>query len=326
VFTSIPYRKCTTHNHNATAKFTQTIIVMQPQNTTPQLHLHSYKLSSFSSSLYLLFPALVVYLSLGITPFPTNSILSLFFSGLNSISSVTSPYLFGVLPTPDLLKNFTAIHVTNNTPITPAVKKHLVNVYTTLTVGILSAAIGSLFFLQFHLGGGISFICALGLILWLAITPKEQTVKRVALLLSFCFLEGIAIAPLVWAFAEIDPSIVITAFLGTVCVFGCFSASAVFAERRSYLYLGGLCGSALSMLITFNFLNIFFRSAFLFNASLYIGLLVFCGYIMFDTQLMIEKAQHDEKDFIWDALQLFLDFINVFIRILIILGKNKEKK
>jgi FtsH-binding integral membrane protein len=125
---------------------------------------------------------------------------------------------------------------------------------------------------------------------------------------------------------DIDPSIVTSAFLGTTCIFVCFSASAYFAERRSYLYLGGFLGSALSMLILVNFINVFARSAMLFNAQLYIGLMVFCGFIIFDTQLIIEKAANGSKDYIWDSLELFLDFINVFVRLLVILAKNSGGK
>ena len=36
-------------------------------------------------------------------------------------------------------------------------------------------------------------------------------------------------------------SIIVTAFFATVLVFGCFTLSALWAEQRTYLYLGGQC-------------------------------------------------------------------------------------
>jgi len=202
--------------------------------------------------------------------------------------------------------------ISKTSSITPEVKQHLLNVYNTLALGILSAALGTLFFLKFKIGGTLSFITGILMIFWLSATPREDINKRVGILLGFCFMEGISIAPLVWSVAQIDPALIVTAFLGTVCVFACFSASAVFAQRRSFLYLGGVCGSALSLLLLFGFLNVFFASPMMFNVMLYGGLLIFCGYVMFDTQIMIEKALMGEKDFVWDCLQLFLDFVAFF--------------
>jgi len=79
------------------------------------------------------------------------------------------------------------------------------------------------------------------------------------------------------------------------------------------------------MMLFLSFMNIFFRSVVIFNGLLYVGLLVFCGFVVFDTQLIIEKAAMGQKDFIWDSLELFLDFINIFVRLLIILGKDKKQ-
>jgi len=220
--------------------------------------------------------------------------------------------------------NWSAISKT--TPITPDVRAHLTNVYTTLTAGILVAAMGSIVSIYTLIGGALSLLAGCGLIIWLALTPKEQFVKRLSILMGFCFLEGLSIGPLLKATLEIDPSIISTAFFGTVCVFACFSASALFAERRSYLFLGGFLGSMLMNMLVLGFLNIFFRSPIIFNILLYGGLLVFCGFVCFDTQLIIERASQGHKDVIWDSLELFIDFARIFVRLLIILSKDKDSK
>jgi len=220
--------------------------------------------------------------------------------------------------------NWNAIGKTG--PIRQDVKEHLLNVYTTLTATVLCAALGSLAYLRFHIGGTLSFFAGMLLMVWLMITPQQEVNKRCGILLGFAFIEGLSIGPLLMIALEVDPSAISTAFLGTVCIFGCFSASAYFAERRSYIFLGGLLGTSLTSLVLISFMNLFLQSAFLFNAGLYIGLLVFCGFIIFDTQLIIEKASMGQKDFVRDALELFLDFVNVFVRLLIILMKNKKER
>lgn len=45
-----------------------------------------------------------------------------------------------------------------------------------------------------------------------------------------------------------------------------------------------------------------------------IGAVVFSGYIVFDTHLLI--ARFDLDDYIWASVQLYLDIINLFLKIL----------
>jgi len=206
-------------------------------------------------------------------------------------------------------------------------RQHLTRVYSTLAITVLSAAIGSFTYLvtgQF--AGILGAIAMFGLLIWANITPKEQVGKRFLLLLGFGFFQGAAVGPLINQVLRVDPAIVTTAFLGTVCVFACFSAASLFATRRSLLYIGGLVSSGLSFLFLASFVNLFIRSTAVFNIQLYVGLLVFCGFVIFDTQLIAEKAESGDKDFVGHALQLFIDFAGIFIRLLIILSKNKGEK
>jgi len=47
---------------------------------------------------------------------------------------------------------------------------------------------------------------------------------------------------------------------------------------------------------------------------------------VFDTQMIIEDASAGRKDFVRHALDLLLDFVAVFVRLLVILARNSEKK
>jgi len=92
------------------------------------------------------------------------------------------------------------------------------------------------------------------------------------------------------------------------------------ARRREYLYLGGLLSSGLSMLMWLQFASsIFGGSASIFKFELYFGLLIFVGYMVVDTQEIIEKAHLGDMDYVKHSLTLFTDFVAVFVRILIIM-------
>jgi len=53
--------------------------------------------------------------------------------------------------------------------------------------------------------------------------------------------------------------------------------------------------------------------------QLYFGLLVFVGYIIVDTQEIVERAHMGDLDYVKHALTLFTDLVAVFVRILVIM-------
>eukprot|EP01101_Sappina_pedata_P003955 TRINITY_DN1613_c0_g1_i1.p1 TRINITY_DN1613_c0_g1~~TRINITY_DN1613_c0_g1_i1.p1 ORF type:complete len:256 (+),score=102.49 TRINITY_DN1613_c0_g1_i1:23-790(+) len=224
--------------------------------------------------------------------------------------------------------------VKNNHSLSSHVSQHLTKVYSTLCVTILASAIGALADIQYNIGGLITTLITFGCIIALGATSYQMNTNvpdtkslatRFSLLLSIGFFQGCSLGDLLMSVAYIDPRIITTAFLGTSAVFICFSLVAFFCEKRSMLFLGGILSSALTLLVIGGFINMFLQSMFIFNIQLYGGLLLMCGFVVFDTQLIVEKAERGDRDFIGHALSFFLDFINIFVRLLIILSKDKKK-
>ncbi|KAK7502506.1 hypothetical protein BaRGS_00006459 [Batillaria attramentaria] len=208
----------------------------------------------------------------------------------------------------------------------PRVQTHLKNVYSTLGVGMLAAAAGGYvhLFTNIMQAGFLTTIAALGLLIWLGTTrhSKENLSTRVAIFTGFTFCSGVSLGPLLDLAIMIEPSIIPTALLGTAVIFICFSLAALLNNQRSFLYMGGFLMSALSWLLILSLGNIFFGSRLLFDINLYVGLFIFCAFVLYDTQLIVEKRRQGDDDYIWHSVDLFLDFINIFRRLLIILSKK----
>jgi len=139
---------------------------------------------------------------------------------------------------------------------------------------------------------------------------------------------GIGIAPLVAASA---PGVVFAAALGTSAIFGGFTLAALKARRKQMLMLGGVlmggllvvfcCGLAGLILPLLGVTNPAILGA-LYNINLYLGLGVFSLFIAYDTQNMIEMYKAGNDDHVSPALNLFLNIINIFIRLLQIFGRR----
>jgi FtsH-binding integral membrane protein len=215
------------------------------------------------------------------------------------------------------------------------IRSHLKSVYACLTMSIMSAAAGAYVHLFTNLlrGGGILYaLLSMGLVMGLMATPDngKNRSTRMGLLLAFSFFSGLGTGPLLDMAIRINPSIIPNAFMLSGMIFACFSGAALFAPDGQYLYLGGTLMSGLSALFWMGLMNLFFQSQLIFQVYLWGGLLLFCGFIMWDTQVIIEKRKRGDRDFIKHSLDLFIDFMQVFRRVIILLMQkedgNKKKR
>jgi FtsH-binding integral membrane protein len=220
-----------------------------------------------------------------------------------------------------------------NSKMEPSVQLHMKNVYSCVALSTLSAAVGAMVHLFTGLlsGGFLSAIGSFGLMMALMATPDDgkNAKKRLGYLLGFAFLSGLGLGPLLEFAIHVDPSIIPTAFFSTCLIFACFTLASMLSDQRQFIYLGGTLMSILSVMTISAFLNIFMGSYILFKAQIYIGLFVMCAFILYDTQVIIEKRRRGDKDYIWHSICLFIDLIQIFRYILVILAdkeSNKKKK
>ncbi|VDM47392.1 unnamed protein product [Toxocara canis] len=200
---------------------------------------------------------------------------------------------------------------------------HLRAVYGTLCVGLMLATAGAVLEVIGVVRANFlltiaSFVCFFAL----CTTPqsRENERQRFGCFAVFAFLTGMSTGPQIEGAMQLNPSVLLTAFLGTAIIFGCFSLAALHASSTKYLHLGGVISSTLMvMLLTV----LFAQSKFMITMVLWMGLAVTCALILYDTQLICEKRRRGDTDYIWHTIELFLDFTNLFRYILVILT-NKE--
>ena len=204
---------------------------------------------------------------------------------------------------------------------------HLTKVYRLLSVVMLTSIVGAAIQIQNHLMTQMIFPYILALIavmVSIACIPREHFFVRIGLALFFGFLQGIVIGPLVNQAIDVDPFIVRAALALTVCVFVSFSMIAMMTKNKTYLYLGSLLNSFCLFLL---FMRIF-PTSFGYELSLYGGLVMFIGYVFYDTQQIIKRVERfglQHTDFVSDAITLYIDFVAIFVRILIIIMRSKER-
>lgn len=210
----------------------------------------------------------------------------------------------------------------------PPVKSHLKQVYSTLSLATLAAGAGSYVHLFTNLfsGGILAGLGALAFGILLAMTPDngKNREKRLAYLMGFAALTGLSMGPILEIAMFLNPSIIPMAFFSTCLIFASFSLSAIFSSRGKWLCLGAGLMSMLSLMFFMSIINLFVGSYLLFQAQLYLGLIVFCLFIMYDTADIIEKRRMGDDDYIRHSMHLFINFIDIF-RTLVVILMQKER-
>nr|CAD7407945.1 unnamed protein product [Timema cristinae] len=151
------------------------------------------------------------------------------------------------------------------------VRQHLKNVYACLTMSTIAASVGAYVhvFTQLLSAGFLTVIGSMGLLVALMATPDNGKNRKLRLgyLLGFAFFTGLGMGPLLEMVIQVDPSIIVTALIGTVVIFVSFTLSSLMAERGRWLYLGGTLMSLLSALLVLSLANLFIGSYLIFQVS-----------------------------------------------------------
>lgn len=159
-----------------------------------------------------------------------------------------------------------------------------------------------------------------------AINKIDATVAT-GLFIVYAALNGLTLSVI---FLVYTAGSVAGAFVATAGMFGAMSLIG-FTTRIDLTRMGGFLLMALIGLILASIVNIFVASSALYWVITYAGILVFLGLTAYDTQKLIQIAHATDGDprmaarlAVVGSLSLYLDFINLFLFILRILGSRRS--
>ena len=122
---------------------------------------------------------------------------------------------------------------------------------------------------------------------------------------------------------EYDPKTILIATFLTATIVVALTIYA-FTTRTDFTMMGGLLFTVLSALIMMSFLCIFFPSKIFRTIISAFSVVLFSIYLIYDTQLILGKGelQLTVDDYIFAAMNLYLDILNIFLELLRLLGDN----
>lgn len=230
--------------------------------------------------------------------------------------------------------------------IDQGLRAYMLRVYNYMLVGLVltgatawvtaNTAFGSLFFQEtlinghpavgLNILGYVALFAPLVLVLYLSARIQSMTASAAHLtFLAYAALMGISLAPILLVYTGVS---IAQVFFITAATFGAMSlwgytTRANLAGFGSFLFMG-LIGIIIASLV-----NIFLQSAMMAFVVSVIGVLVFTGLTAYDTQNIKEMYVAGDdgtvagKKAIIGALRLYLDFVNLFLMLLQLLGNRR---
>lgn len=171
-------------------------------------------------------------------------------------------------------------------------------------------------------------IAEVALVMYMSVRINRISFTTATLLfIAYAVLNGITMSTL---FVIYTASSIASTFFITAGTFGVMALIGSFT-RKDLTKLGSICIMGVIGLIIASLVNLFLHSSMMTLIISYIGVLLFVGLTAYDAQKIkrllsedgIEVNDNTQKIALLGALTLYLDFINLFIYLLRILGDRK---
>ncbi|WP_267388247.1 Bax inhibitor-1/YccA family protein [Sphingomonas sp. GC_Shp_3] len=214
-------------------------------------------------------------------------------------------------------------------------RRYMLSVYNYMMSAVLLSGIVALAFVasgmaaQVFLGGGIlkwiiSF-APLGFIFAMSFGGGRMTAGTMQLMFwGFAVAMGLSLSTI---FLVYSPIAIAQSFFAAAAAFGGLSLYG-YTTKRNLSAMGTFLMMGLVGLIVASLLNLFFHSGPLAMVISFVGVLIFAGLTAYDTQrtksmyAQVAGTGAEQHMIIMSALNLYLDFINMFLFILRLFGNR----
>ena len=215
----------------------------------------------------------------------------------------------------------------------------LKNVYLWMTAGLALTTIVAYFIgtnqqiLSKIYSSGIIYLlifAQIGIVLMLSMRLQKMSTRNAIFWFAvYSVCTGAMLSAVIAIYAK---AVIARAFLTTALMFGGMSLYAM-TTKRDLSRMGNILVMALIGMVLASLVNLFLKSEAVYYALSFVGVALFCGLTAWDTQKIIRLNDQygyeiDEDTFvklsIICALELYLDFINIFLYLLRIFGRGNR--
>jgi len=180
---------------------------------------------------------------------------------------------------------------------------------------------------------GGSLVLSIGSMYGTFATAPENYVQKYAFWTLFNITQAATLSPLMF----LQPALLARAGLYTIAMMGSIAFVGATAKQEKYLYLGGPLLAGVAIVAVSGFAPLVLPATAVRTLMwsekiwLYGGLAVFGGFTLYDVQKVLHHARLAERglvkrDAVNESISLELDFLNIFIRMVQILGMQQRNK
>ena len=198
--------------------------------------------------------------------------------------------------------------------------KVLRNTYALLSATLIFSALMAMVSTILNVGHGTSLACSVAalLLVWFVLPRTANSAAGIGVVFAFTGLLGFGLGPILNHYLNMayGSEVIATSMGGTAIIFLGLSAYALITQR-DFSFLGGFLFAGLIVVLLASLAGIFLNMPGFWLAINAAVILIFSGFILFDTSRIINGGV---TNYIIATTSIYLSIYNIFIALLHLLG------